>query len=79
MELAIKEIKQDLEIQQRVEMKEYIIRDYADAIGRGEKLPPVKGFFDGENYWLADGLHRIAAAKKAGKSGDRRKILQRSY
>lgn len=67
MELAIKEIKQDLEIQQRVEMKDYIIRDYAEAIRRREKLPPVKTFFDGKNYWLADGFHRMAAVKKAGK------------
>ncbi len=27
----------------------------------GEKFPPIDVFFDGEDYWLADGFHRIQA------------------
>jgi ParB-like chromosome segregation protein Spo0J len=32
----------------------------------GMKFPPIVVFFDGKEHWLADGFHRLAAAKKAG-------------
>jgi hypothetical protein len=33
----------------------------------GRTYPPADIFFDGENYWLADGNHRHAGATRAGK------------
>ena len=33
---------------------------------KGEKFPPVVVFFDGSDYWLADGFHRCLACQKAG-------------
>lgn len=35
---------------------------YGDLIKDGVKFPPVTVFFDGENYWLADGFHRYHGA-----------------
>jgi hypothetical protein len=37
---------------------------YAADMRRGAEFPPVVAFYDGETYWLADGFHRVAAAKK---------------
>ena len=32
----------------------------------GAEFPPVIVFYDGTNYWLADGFHRVKAAEQAG-------------
>src|ERR1019366_2767567 len=32
----------------------------------GEKLPPVTVCFDGSDYWLRDGFHRVEAARQVG-------------
>ena len=53
---------------------------YASEMSEGAEFPPVVAFYDGESYWLADGFHRVAAARKAGiaklavdvRHGDRR-------
>lgn len=42
------------------------INDYAEALLEGIKLPPIDVFRDGENYLLADGLHRLEAYKLRG-------------
>jgi hypothetical protein len=33
----------------------------------GAIFPPVVVFYDGNHYWLADGFHRLAAAKQCGR------------
>jgi hypothetical protein len=37
------------------------IDEYAEAMGRFEVFPPLTVFFDGTDYWLADGFHRFGA------------------
>lgn len=37
------------------------IGEYAQAMADGAYFPPVTVFFDGTDYWLADGFHRVAA------------------
>jgi ParB-like chromosome segregation protein Spo0J len=39
------------------------------AFRRGDKIEPVRIFFDGTTYWLADGFHRVAAARQLGYRG----------
>ena len=43
-----------------------VVTEYATAMKAGAKFPPITVFFDGENYWPADGFHRMTAASEAG-------------
>lgn len=52
--------------QSRVAMNEATITEYAEAITAGIDFPPVVTFFDGKEFWLADGFHRYFAHKAAG-------------
>jgi hypothetical protein len=59
--LSVDEILADPAVQQRVALDEDAIADYADALKRGVRLPPVDVVYDGEVYWLACGFHRRKA------------------
>ncbi len=61
--IAISDI-QDGGAQMRVEMTPDVVRDYADDMAAGAIFPPVLVYHDGTDYWLADGFHRVAAARK---------------
>jgi hypothetical protein len=50
--------------QARVQLNNDTVVEYADAMGRKEKLPPIVCYHDGSTYWLADGFHRYHAARK---------------
>jgi hypothetical protein len=50
--------------QARVQLNNDTVAEYADAMGRKEKLPPIVCYHDGSTYWLADGFHRYHAARK---------------
>lgn len=59
-------IRADGGTQPRAAIYQNVIDDYADALGDGAVFPPVVVFYDGTDYWLADGFHRHAAHKKTG-------------
>jgi exonuclease VII small subunit len=40
-----------------------VVTEYAELMREGTKFPPVDVFFDGAEYWLADGFHRYHATK----------------
>lgn len=42
--------------------------EYGDAMKSGAKFPPVVAFYDGTDYWLADGFHRVEGAFSVGVS-----------
>ena len=61
--IALSDI-QDGGAQMRVEMKPDVVREYADDMTAGAIFPPVVVYHDSTWYWLADGYHRVAAARK---------------
>lgn len=65
--IEIRTIRTDGGTQPRAGLDDKTVADYADEIRQGAKFPPVVLFFDGSHYWLADGFHRVAAAKFSGK------------
>jgi alkylated DNA repair dioxygenase AlkB len=52
--------------QARAALSDTIIHEYAEALARGDTFPPIEVYFDETTYWLADGFHRVNAARIAG-------------
>lgn len=61
-------IRVDGGTQARVQINNDAVADYAEAIKDGAEFPPVVVFFDGADYFLADGYHRLHASNTAGKT-----------
>ena len=57
----------DLSLQTRSGTDAETINNYAEAMADGAQFPDVTVFTDGKHYWLADGFHRVMAAKQLGK------------
>lgn len=49
--------------QMRAALDDATVQEYADAIIAGATFPAIIAYYDGTDYWLADGFHRIAAHK----------------
>jgi len=54
--------------QVRVEMHPETVADYAADMLDGAVFPPVIVYHDGSDYWLADGFHRVEAARKIDRT-----------
>ena len=59
-------IRRDGGTQPRAATQAAVIADYAEALSSGVVFPPVVVFFDGTDYWLADGFHRDGAHEALG-------------
>lgn len=66
--IELSKIRIDGGTQPRAKLNQETVDEYAEAYKSGTSLPPVTLFFDGANYWMADGFHRFFGAKAAGKS-----------
>jgi len=66
--IELSKIRIDGGTQPRAELNQATVDEYAEAIKAGAVLPPVTLFFDGSDFWLADGFHRYFGAKAAGKT-----------
>ena len=64
--LNIEAITIDSEIASRCELRKDIVSEYANAMRQGAKFPPVTVFFNGADFILVDGFHRIHAKKANG-------------
>lgn len=66
MQIKLTKIKFDERLQNRVKIDTDTVKEYSDAIDAGISFPDVTVFFDGSDYWLADGFHRYHAHNKLG-------------
>lgn len=62
MKIELSKIRIDGGTQPRANTSLDTVREYAEAMQNGAKFPPVIVYFDGKEYWLADGFHRRDAA-----------------
>jgi hypothetical protein len=85
--LDISKIRRDGGTQSRVKIDEVTVSEYAEAmLDPITPFPPVVVYFDGTDYWLADGFHRVAARQRIGcsdiaadiRQGDRRRAILHS-
>lgn len=67
-DLPVRDIVISTDTQARVALRDATIREYAELLSDDAAVfPPVTVFTDGHSYWLADGFHRHAAHKLAGR------------
>lgn len=65
-QIPVRHIRRIREIQSRVEMDGETVQEYTAAMKDGEQFPPIVVFPDGNGgYVVADGFHRLNAAKNA--------------
>lgn len=68
--INLAKIRIDGETQPRAGINTALVAEYAEIYeAGGSDFPPVIVFFDGVDYWMADGFHRWHAAKKAELEG----------
>lgn len=66
--LNLLNIRIDGGTQARLQLNQDVVAEYAEKMRDGEIFPPVTVFFDGSEYWLADGFHRYFATKANAKT-----------
>ena len=66
--LGITKLRRDGGTQPRAGIYTDTVEEYAEALDSGASFPPVVVFYDGSDYWLADGFHRTMAHEKAGRT-----------
>src|SRR5688572_13556263 len=64
--LALDVLLLDPAIQLRTGLISQMVQEYAGLYAEGHALPPIVVFQDGPDYLVADGFHRVAAARQAG-------------
>lgn len=74
--LSLASIRTDGGTQPRINQDWKIIGEYAQDMREGATFPPVIVYFDGKDYWLADGFHRYHAAKQAERETIEAEIRQ---
>src|SRR2546430_554715 len=61
-QVELSKIITDGNTQSRAQICEETVNEYVQRMDAGDYFPPVVLFFDGTDYYLADGFHRFNAA-----------------
>ncbi len=72
-QLNISDLRLDGGTQPRISLSPATVAEYVEDV---DALPPVSVFYDGTNYWLADGFHRVTAHQQAGRKLIASKVIQ---
>jgi ParB-like chromosome segregation protein Spo0J len=75
-QLRLAQLKIQTAFQLRVELNAAAVTDYAEAMLAGEQFPPIKVVNHNATYILADGFHRVEAARQAGKAAILAEIIE---
>ena len=51
------------------------VQHYVEQFRSGKRVRPIRVRFDGESYFLEDGFHRLAAARRAGLAKVEARVL----
>lgn len=65
--VQIAQVRLDGGTQLREKIDHALTRDYAEQMEAGAAFPRATVFFDGHDYWLADGFHRLEARRFLGQ------------
>jgi ribosomal protein L29 len=85
--IEVSKVRIDGGTQSRAAINEQTVAEYSEAMEDPNTVfPPITVYFDGKDYWLADGFHRLAAWQRVGRTevpaeirqGDRRKAILHS-
>lgn len=66
IQLELNKIRLDGGTQPRAQLDMIVVNEYGNEIAAGATFPPIVVFFDGSEYWLADGFHRYHAHQVLG-------------
>jgi len=77
--LPLNQIRVDLGTQMRVERSDGTIAEYAEALERGDTLPPIIVYKIEGEYVLVDGFHRYYAYRKLGRDTILCEIIQGTF
>jgi hypothetical protein len=70
-QIAITTIRRDGGTQPRAGLDDAHVERIVEALSEGHDVPAVTLYFDGSDYWLADGFHRVEATiRHAGEGSD---------
>ncbi len=73
-DIRVSDILIDDENHPRAEVDQQLVAEYAEALREGAAFPPIDVFRQGKKYLLADGRHRVEAARQEGKATIQAKI-----
>lgn len=66
-QVQLDKVRTDGGTQPRAAIDEQVVQGYAERIEAGDAFPPIVVFYDGSDYWLADGFHRVLAYRALGR------------
>jgi ParB-like chromosome segregation protein Spo0J len=63
--IPIETIRLDFQTPDRID--DMTVQQYIASIESGTPIEPIRVYFDGQEYWLADGFHRVQAMRSLGR------------